>query len=146
MIVLAGSLTIGRTARKVVSSEVSKMTISTNLAYQQVRSVSTAVSRPQRGIEWAVGRVKRPFRSQWSRRRSRRWWRREARTYNEMKFKWFPVIDWHGRSYFIDFRRRAFREVDNPHIWFGFDSELGRRMKAEAQRQGAHFLENDISR
>ena len=69
----------------------------------------------------------------------RRWWRRGAKSYEEMKFKWFPVIDVHGLEYYIDFRSRAFREVEHPHIWFGFDSQFGRKMCEEARRQGVRF-------
>ena len=56
-----------------------------------------------------------------------------------MKFKWFSVIYNHGLAYYVDFKSRAFREVEHPHVSFSFDYELGRTMMREARAQGVKF-------
>ena len=113
---------------------------SANIVYQLLRSQSCVAEPQRRKIEWAVRQAKK---SSWSKKRwarpRQRWWRRRARTFDNMKFKWFPVIDVCGIDFYIDFRSRAFREVNNPHFRFAFDSQVGSKMLEEARRQGVRF-------
>ena len=71
----------------------------------------------RREIEEAIRKAKRLSRGRNGMRsrhyRRRRWWRNGAGSYQEAKFKWFPVIEIHGSAYFIDFRDRAFRRTSS---------------------------------
>ena len=114
----------------------------TRWLYGLVAPRTSASTLSLREVERAVNQAKgsnHSSRRRWSGACRRRWWRRGARTYEEMKFKWFPVIYNHGVAYYIDFQTRDFREVNNPQFRITFGSKVGKRMVEEARRQGVRF-------
>ena len=54
-----------------------------------------------------------------------------------------PIVHWSGADYFVDGRLRQFRQVDNPHNFIDFGTEIGEQMCDECHVMRCPHCEQD---
>ena len=67
----------------------------------------------------------------------------ETRRANHQRPWQLPIVHWSGADYFVDGRLRQFRQVDNPHNFIDFGTEIGEQMCDECHVMRCPDCEQD---